>query len=158
MCVGTVHCILWVTTQVWTVELVRLRCTDDREHILHARRQYFKSYRFDFVRIRPGAGEAPGVVWIARLMALFQVHVPAQEAAVLEPGWIALALVQWLDEDVACAPGLRTFKLLRQVDVVSMDMIECGVRLLECPVSAAHGVPRYVALPYGKSGGVSGMA
>ena len=105
-----------------------------------------------FVHVR--SSEDDTNPWLARVLALVAVEVPATAHAVVQqPGYVHLAIVQWLVREAASlGSGIRSYGYLRKPEAVDIESISHPVLLLENPVPNADGTHHLCALPYGKSG------
>lgn len=145
-----------LTGQIYVSPLVRIFRGDDIE-VLLTRRDYYGEARFDFVEV---AGDAPGQdLWIARLLCMFKVKAAARTALTTEPGWISLAMVQWMAREprdaIAYTPTFVPSLEYPDPVVIELRSVLRLVRLLQLPRKlddrAEDGVPRYLVLPYGKT-------
>ena len=114
--------------------------------LVRARRMFHGSVRFDFVRVQSSSGD----IWIARVLALFQVDAPPHPM-VPTPGWIILAMVQWLERTESVIPDVPTFRYLPEPDVVDPATFLGVMKLVPFPCQAEDDEPRLVAPPQGKT-------
>jgi len=133
--------------QVYVSGRIQIRRAGKRV-VVHARRRFFKSHRYDFVRISGAAGE----MWAARLMGLIRVYLDYEPPRVTKSGWIPLVIVQWLQRTEDALPGMPTFKYLQRSCAISPEAIEARLKVVEMPRKTADETsPLLVAIPYGKS-------
>lgn len=119
-------------------------------HKLHARRKYYQRFRYDFVHVRGGDNAANP--WLARVLAIIKVEIPADQEHIAAAGFLPLAIVQWLDRDpIDLLPGMPTYKYLPTPQAIEVESIVRPVLLVDSPCAAADGTRRVCALPYGKS-------
>ena len=120
------------------------------EYTLHARRVYFGRPRYDFVHVRNDNGDVHNP-WLARVLAIFKVEVPAGQRHIVAAGFLPLVIVQWLERDVDVIPGTPSYRYLPTPQAVEVEAIIRPVKLLESPTFAADGSHKLCALLYGKS-------
>ena len=140
----------YIIMQVFTWQRVKLT-RDGVVYALHARRKYHGRPRYDFVHIRGGDDDANP--WLARVLAIINVEVAANQEHVVAAGFLPLVIIQWLERDVDdIVAGTPSYHYLPHPQAVEVEAIVRPVKLLEYPsLDPEDGTRHLCALLHGKT-------